>query len=147
MTTMTESAPQTTTHRPGGTRYVAYGASLALVAMTVAITLALPQEIRAQVTLSQALTLYGTIAAFILILHGMGRSRVTVSTEELEVVNGFRTHHVPWTQVKGFSFGEGAPWPTLVTVDDERVMLFALQGSSGRGHVRTVVEDLVRRVP
>lgn len=136
-----------TTHRPGGTRYVAYGASLSLVAMTVAITLALPQEIRAQVTISQALTLYGTIAAFILILHGMGRSRVTVDDEGLEVVNGFRTHRVPWSDVKGFSFGEGAPWPTLVTRDDERLMLFALQGSSGHGHVRSVVEDLARRVP
>ena len=122
-------------------------AAVGLVAMSVAVTLALPQEIRAQVTVSQALTLYGTIAAFILILHGMGRSRVTVSDEEIEVVNGFRTHHVPWSEVKGFSFGDGAPWPTLVTADDERVMLFALQGSSGRGHVRSVVEDLARRVP
>ena len=25
----------------------------------------------------------------------------------------------------------GAPWPTLVTKDDERVMLFAIQGSDG----------------
>lgn len=139
--------PGVTTHRPGGTRYVAYAASLALVVMSIGITVALPAEIRAQVTLSQALTLYGTIAAFILVLHGMGRSRVTVDDEGLEVVNGFRTHHVPWTDVKGFSFGDGAPWPTLVTHDDERLMLFALQGSSGRGHVRDVVEDLVRRVP
>ena len=141
------SSPASTTHRPGGTRYVAYVAAFALVAMTVAVTLALPQEIRAQVTIFQALTLYGTIAAFIVILHGMGRSRVTVDDDGLEVVNGFRTHHVAWTDVRGFSFGEGAPWPTLVTRDDERVMLFALQGSSGHGHVRSVVEDLVRRVP
>lgn len=136
-----------TTHRPGGTRYVAYGSCVALVAMSVAITVALPQEIRSQVTLSQALTLYGSIAVFIVILHGIGRSRVSVSDDELEVVNGYRTHHVPWNRVKGFAFGAGAPWPTLVTVDDERIMLFALQGTSGHGRVRQVVDDLVRRVP
>lgn len=136
-----------TTYRPGGTRYVAYGSCVALVAMSIAITAALPQEIRAQVTLFQALTLYGSIAAFIVILHGIGRSRVTVTDDGLEVVNGFRTHQVPWAQVKGFAFGEGAPWPTLVTLDDERIMLFALQGTSGHGTVRQVVDDLVRRVP
>lgn len=136
-----------TTYRPGGTRYVAYGSCVALVAMSVAVTLALPQEIRAQVTFTQALTLYGSIGAFLVVLHGIGRSRVTVTDDEVEVVNGFRTHHVPWTQVRGFAFGEGAPWPTLVTVDDDRLMLFALQGSSGQGRVRDAVDDLVRRVP
>lgn len=141
------SASSPTTHRPGGTRYVAYGASVALVAMAVAITLALPQEIREQVTIEQAVTLYASVGAFVLILHGIGRSRVTVTDEELEVVNGFRTRRVPWTQVKGFAFGEGAPWPTLVTHDDERVMLFALQGTSGHARVRAIVDDLVRRVP
>lgn len=141
------SATGPTTHRPGGTRYVAYGASVALVAMAVAITLALPQEIREQVTIEQAVTLYASVGAFVLILHGIGRSRVTVTDEELEVVNGFRTRRVPWTQVKGFAFGEGDPWPTLVTHDDERVMLFALQGTSGRARVRVIVDDLVRRVP
>ena len=141
------SATGPTTHRPGGTRYVAYGASVALVAMAVAITLALPQEIREQVTIEQAVTLYASVGAFVLILHGIGRSRVTVTDEELEVVNGFRTRRVPWTQVKGFAFGEGDPWPTLVTHDDERVKLFALQGTSGRARVRVIVDDLVRRVP
>lgn len=135
------------THRPGGTRWVAYGACVALVAMSVAITLALPAEIRDQVTVEQALTLYGSVGIFVVILHGIARSRVTVSEEEIEVVNGFRTHHVPWTQVKGFAFGAGAPWPTLVTHDDERLMLFALQGTSGHARVRAVVDDLVRRVP
>lgn len=135
------------THRPGGTRWVAYGACVALVAMSVAITVALPAEIRDQVTIEQALTLYGSVGVFVVILHGIGRSRVSVSDDEIEVVNGFRTHHVPWTQVRGFAFGAGAPWPTLVTQDDERVMLFALQGTSGHSRVRAVVDDLVRRVP
>ncbi len=135
------------THRPGGTRWVAYGACVALVAMSVAITVALPAEIRDQVTIEQALTLYGSVGVFLVVLHGIGRSRVTVDDDGLEVVNGYRTRRVSWAQVRGFAFGEGAPWPTLVTQDDERIMLFALQGTSGHGRVRAVVEDLVRRVP
>lgn len=135
-----------TTYRPGGTRYVAYLASLALVVMSIAVTFALPAEIRDQVVLSQALTLYGIIAAMIAILHGMGRSRVSVDDDGLTIVNGYRRHRVPWDQVKGFSYGEGAPWPTLVTHDDERTMLFAIQGG-GHDQARRIVEDLVRRVP
>ena len=137
-----------TTYRPGGTRYVAYGASAALVAMAVAVTLALPQEIRGQETLSQALTLYGSIAAFIVVLHGIGRSLVRVDDDGIEVLNGFRRHRYAWAEVKGISYSEGAPWPTLVRrADDERVMLFALQSTSGPGGVMRVVQDIVRRIP
>lgn len=133
-----------TTHRPGGTRYVAYACCVALVAMSVAITVGLPAEIRAQVSLSQALTLYGCIAAMMVILHGIGRSYVRVDDREIEVLNGFRRHVLTWDEVLGFSLNEGAPWPTLVTKDDERVMLFGIQGSDD---TRKVVEDLVRRIP
>ena len=40
----------------------------------------------------------------------------------------------------------GAPWPTLVTKDDERVNLFAIQGSDGR-YARDAVEYLRGRMP
>lgn len=132
------------TYRPGGTRYVAYGCCVALVAMSVAITLGLPQEIRDQVSLSQALTLYGCVVAMMAILHGMGRSYVRVDEREIEVLNGYRRHVLPWDRVLGFSYQKGAPWPTLVTTGDERVMLFAIQG---RDDTREIVGDLVRRVP
>lgn len=134
------------THRPGGTRVVAYGSAAALVVMTVAIVVALPAEIRAQVTPFQALTLLGTIAGMIVVLHGIGRSTVTADERGLSILNGFRRHDVPWEQIEGFFFGAGAPWPTLVTIDDERIMIFALQASSGRSAARAVVEDWVRRL-
>lgn len=133
------------TYRPGGTRVVAYGAAAALVAMTVAIVWALPAEIRAEVTPFQAVTLLGTIAAMIGVLHGIGRSSVTADDDGITVLNGYRRRHVPWQRIEGFSYGDGAPWPTLVTTGDERVMLFALQASSGRAEVRRVVEDWAGR--
>ena len=46
-------------------------------------------------------------------------------------VNGYRTHTVPWSDVTGFAMNEGAPWPTMVYGDDERVILFAIQRSDG----------------
>jgi hypothetical protein len=39
----------------------------------------------------------------------------------------------------------GAPWPTLVTKDDERVMLFAIQGTDG-AYARQAVDYLRGRV-
>ena len=133
------------TYRPGGTRYVAYGSCVALVAMTVAIIVALPGDIRAQVTFSQALTLLATVLAMMLVLHGMGRSLVRVDDTGITVVNGFRKHRLEWPDVKGVALPEGAPWPTLVTQDDDRVMLFAIQRSSGLAPLREAVDDIARR--
>ena len=135
-----------TVHRAGGTRYVAYGAAAMLVVMTVVIGVALPEDIRSQFTVAEGITLGGTLLAMLAVLHGMGRSRVRADDDGIEVVNGYRRHHFRWDEVRGFSFKDGAPWPTLVTRDDERVMMFAIQGSSGRGAARAAIEDLVRRV-
>ena len=136
--------PGLITYRPTGTRYVSYACCVALVAMSVAITVGLPQEIRDQVVLSQALTLYGCVLAMMAILHGMGRSYVRVDDHEIEVLNGYRRHVLPWDRVKGFAYPDGAPWPTMVTRSDDRIMLFAIQG---RDDSDDVVKDLVRRVP
>ncbi|KQY59187.1 hypothetical protein ASD11_06275 [Aeromicrobium sp. Root495] len=137
--------PGLITYRPGGTRYVVYGSCVALTAMTVAIIVALPADIRAQVTFSQALTLLATVLAMMAVLHGIGRSLVRVSDDGITVVNGYRTHELSWADVKGVALPEGAPWPTLVTQDDDRVMLFAIQASSGTALVRDAAQDIARR--
>ncbi|MEH3034230.1 MAG: PH domain-containing protein [Aeromicrobium erythreum] len=135
------------TYRPVGTRLVAYGGALALVVMAVAITVALPADIRAQVTPSQALTLLGTLAAMVLVLHGIGRSCVRVDDDGIEVLNGFRRHRHAWTDVAGVAYPEGAPWPILVLKDDEqRVMLFGIQRSGGIASSRAAVMDIAHRV-
>lgn len=134
------------TYRPGGTRYVAYGACAVLVAMTVAIGVALPPEIRSQFTVAELITLALTLGAMLAVLHGMGRSYVRVDDDGIEVLNGYRHRRVRWEEIRGFSFSAGAPWPVMVTKDDDRVMLFAIQGSSGRGAARAVAQDLAGRV-
>ena len=51
----------------------------------------------------------------------------------------------PWSDIKGFAMNTGAPWPTLVTNDDERVMLFGIQGSDG-AYAREAVAYLRSRL-
>jgi len=133
-----------TTYRPVGARMVAYGCSVAILAVTVVIGVALPEEIT--FTPFELLTLAVTLGVFLAVLHGIGRSYVRVHDDGLEVLNGYRRHRIPWSEMRGVSMNVGAPWPTLVLNDDERVMLFAIQGSDGSTAQSPAVQDLVRRI-
>lgn len=119
----------TRTFRPLGARVVAYVVAVLVIVMSAFIGVALPDfvEWHASEIVTMALLLLAVLAG----LHAIGRSKVVVDDEALHVTNGYRTRHVPWTDVAGFAMNSGAPWPTLVTQDDERVMLFAIQGSDG----------------
>lgn len=133
-----------TTYRPVGARMVAYGCSIAIVVVTIAIGIALPDEIT--FTPFELITLAATLLVFLSVLHGIGRSYVRLHDDELEVLNGYRRHRIPWSAMRGVSMNAGAPWPTLVLNDDERVMLFAIQGSDGSTADGPAVQELVRRI-
>ena len=126
-----------------GARVVAYGGCVALIAVTIVVGIALPPEIT--FTPLELGTLAGTLLAVLAVLHGIGRSYVRVDDDGIEVLNGYRHHRVPWGVMRGISMNRGAPWPTLVLQDDERVMLFAIQGSDGNA-AGDAVQDLVRRI-
>lgn len=132
-----------TTYRPVGARVVAYGACVAVIAVTIVIGVALPAEIT--FTPFELVTLAFTLLTILAILHGIGRSYVRVDDDGLEVLNGYRRRRIPWGVMRGVSMNRGAPWPTLVLHDDERVMLFAIQGSDGHA-ASDAVQDLVRRI-
>ncbi len=132
-----------TTYRPVGARVVAYGACVAVIAVTIVIGVALPAEIT--FTPFELVTLAFTLLAILAILHGIGRSYVRVDDDGLEVLNGYRRRRIPWGVMRGISMNRGAPWPTLVLHDDERVLLFAIQGSDGHA-ASEAVQDLVRRI-
>ena len=132
-----------TTYRPVGARVVAYGACVAVIAVTIVIGVALPAEIT--FTPFELVTLAFTLLTILAILHGIGRSYVRVDDDGLEVLNGYRRRRIPWGVMRGISMNRGAPWPTLVLHDDERVMLFAIQGSDGHA-ASDAVQDLVRRI-
>lgn len=121
--------PYLRTFRPGSTRIVAYAVAVIMLVLTAVIGLSLPDEI--YFTTAETITLWIIIVAVLVLLHGIGRSRVTASDDGIEVLNGYRRHHVAWDDIRGFAMNAGAPWPILVTKDDERINLFAIQGSDG----------------
>ena len=133
-----------TTYRPGGTRVVAYGAAVVVLVFAFAIGAALPDNI--VFTGTQITTLVLIYLAIVAVLHGIGRSYVRASDDGLEIRNGYRQHRIPWAQIRGISMRPGAPWPTLVHGDDERTVLFALQGTDGP-RTKKAIDELVRRIP
>ncbi|MEJ7635658.1 PH domain-containing protein [Aeromicrobium sp.] len=135
--------PDLRTFRPGGTRVVAYAVAVILLVLTFVIGLSLPDEI--SFTPAETVTLWIIILAVLTLLHGIGRSFVRADDAGVEVLNGYRRHHIPWSSIKGFAMNTGAPWPTLVTNDDERVILFGIQGSDG-GYAREAVTYLRGRL-
>ncbi|MCW2840893.1 MAG: hypothetical protein JWR55_2376 [Aeromicrobium sp.] len=135
--------PELRTFRPAGARVVAYAVAVIMLVLTAAIAFALPDEI--YFTTAETVTLWIIIVAVLALLHGIGRSFVRATDDGVEVLNGYRRHSVPWSDIEGFAMNSGAPWPTMVTRDDERVMLFGIQGSDGR-YARDAVEYLRGRL-
>ncbi len=131
------------TYRPGGARYVAYVVAVILIVITVVIGVALPSDIT--FTVAELITLALVLLGALAMLHGVGRSRVVADEQGLQVRNGFRDHEIAWRDIEGFAMNTGAPWPTVVTTDDERLMLFAIQGTDG-ARARAAVEDLRHRL-
>ncbi|AXT85296.1 hypothetical protein C6I20_08920 [Aeromicrobium sp. A1-2] len=117
------------TFRPGATRVVAYGVSVLMLVLTAVVGLSLPEDI--SFTPAETGTLWLIIGFVLALLHGVGRSYVRADDDGVEVLNGYRRHQIAWADIQGFALNSGAPWPTLVTNDDERVMMFGIQGSDG----------------
>lgn len=120
------------TIRPQGPRIVAYGVMVLMIVSIVAIGRALPDYVNFATSEKATMTLL--LVAVLALLHGVGRSYVRADASSIEIVNGYRRHRFTWDQVEGISMKAGAPWATLVTTDDERIMLFALQRTDGDGH-------------
>ncbi|MDO9380222.1 MAG: PH domain-containing protein [Nocardioidaceae bacterium] len=131
--------------RPVGARMVAYVAGACLVAMFVAITVFLPADIRATVTISQSGTLFLCLVAALVVLHGIARSTVHTEADGVHVRNGYRTRVVAWDDVEGVSYREGAPWATLARHDGDTHMLIAIQGTDG-ARAAQAVRDLRREI-
>lgn len=135
--------PDLKTFRPGGARVVAYVVAVMMLVLTFVIAWALPDEI--YFTTAETVTLWLIILAMLVLLHGVGRSYVRATDEGVEVLNGYRRKLILWSDIEGFALNNGAPWPTLVTKDDERVNLFGIQASDGK-YAREAVSYLRGRL-
>ena len=129
--------------RPVGPRIVAYGVIAIITVITIVIGIALRHTTK--FSAAEWVTLGAMIAATFTGLHGIARSFVRTTDEGLEILNGYRRHLLVWSDIKGIAMNAGAPWPTVVLKDDERVIIFAIQGTDGpaarealstiRGHI------------
>jgi hypothetical protein len=115
------------TFRPLGISIVGFVAFFVLAALAVLIAVVLPAQ--NHFTLGQTATICILLGGFLFAVVLVARSKVQASSESIVVVNGWRTRRFGWAEVKLISMNDGAPWPTLVTVDDERIMLFGIQAS------------------
>jgi len=136
--------PSVTTYRPLGVRFIAYGAAVVILVIALVIGAAMPENIVFRgVEIATLVLIYLAVVA---VLHGIARSYVKASDDGLEIRNGYRRHVLPWSEIRGISMRAGAPWPTLVYGDDERIMMFALQGTDG-SRTKQAINELVQRIP
>ncbi len=117
------------TFRAVGVIAVMWAIVVVLVVLTVAIGTRLPDDY--QFSASQAATIWALIGVVAVVALAVTLSRVTADDDSLVFVNGFRRRKLAWTEVAGIVMNPGAPWPTVVTHDDRRFILFAIQGSEG----------------
>lgn len=118
------------TYRPVGARVVVWACTCLLIIIAVVIGRSLPDEMKFRP--SETATIIVMLAGIALGAHAIGRSRVTVEQQGLTVVNGFKRRELYWEQITVISMKPGAPWPTIETINDERFILFGIQGSDHR---------------
>ncbi|MHA6794831.1 PH domain-containing protein [Pseudonocardia bannensis] len=61
----------------------------------------------------------------------LARPRVRADADGIEVRNILVTRHVPWDQVRGVAFPDGASWARLDLPDDEYLSILAIQAVDG----------------
>ncbi len=132
------------TFRPTGVIVVMWAIVGVLVVLTVVIGSRLPET--ARFTTGQTVTIWVLVGLVGFLALVVSMSRVVADDASLTFVNGLRRRTLAWTEIAGISMNAGAPWPTVVTHDDRRFILFAIQGSEGdsardavrwlAGHVR-----------
>jgi hypothetical protein len=134
----------TVTYRPRALRIMAIVTSVVLAGLYVAGWFALPAQIRAQVTLSQRLTLLLILALMLAALWSLAASSVRVDVDGLRIRNGFRTHRLAWSEIGAFRLRPGDPWAYAlllpVSEDSERRPLMGIQAGDGRSAERAVAD-------
>ncbi|WP_313406508.1 PH domain-containing protein [Aeromicrobium sp.] len=117
------------TFRPTGVIAVMWAVVVVLVVLIVAIGARLPQDYR--FSTAQAATLWALIGVVAVLALACSLSKVTADEDGIVIVNAFRRRRFGWDEVAMISMRPGAPWPTMVTRDERRFILFAIQGSEG----------------
>lgn len=147
-------ADQVVVYRSNRLRLIVVLSSAGLVLLSLLFWIGLPDNLRADFTLGQAVTLLIILGLFVFALLVVGSAVVRSDPDGLYFRNGLSRHRYPWTRVHRVVLRSGDGWahvllvPTdrpLVTRDDlEHRMLMGIQTSDG-DYATRAVEDLNRR--
>lgn len=118
--------------RPRRTLVVAWVCAVPVVVVFVVVAALLPESdtgVYFRLPDQVAIVLLGLlIAAGILLL---ARPRVRADARGIEVRNVGVSRYLPWTQVRGVAFPDGASWARLDLPDDEYLPVMAVQAVDG----------------
>lgn len=102
----------------------------------------LDPEIRARVSISQALTLVLILAAILFMIAAMAASSVRADAHGLVIRNGLAVHRVEWWRVHKFLLRPGDPWgivllkpedgsPIETNLDTDKRQMMGIQNGDG----------------
>jgi hypothetical protein len=129
------------TWRPLGVRIAVGVLGGMLLAVCAAFWLAIDDDIRAQFTTLERITLILIGLLLFAAYYALVRSKVIATTSGLSIVNGYRTRRYEWSQVIQVSLRRGAPWGTLDLSDGTTVSILGVQGSDG-ARARQAVREI-----
>lgn len=127
--------------RPHKVRQVVIPVAVLLVAIFIVLAITLngaSTGVHLGISDKVSLALVGLILAAAVLL--LARPKVRADAQGVEVRNLLFGRVVPWQQIKGVSFPDGAPWARLELPQDEYVPVVAIQAADGERAVRAIRE-------
>lgn len=122
-------------YRPLGVRLASWLFGSLFVVVCAGMWFGLGEELRGTFKFRYEVTMLAFVAALLVCLHALMRCRVDATFDGLTIVNGYRTHHLEWSQVVGIELRPGAPWVSFDLADGNTLSALGIQGSDGdRAH-------------
>jgi Protein of unknown function (DUF2581). len=122
--------------RPRRTSIVAYTVAAVMIVGSIVLALLLPHIFHLPDRLG--VVAFGCLVA--LILHLLGRCKVTADERGVVLVNALRTRRYEWPELIDVTLTEGEPWPKLDLADGSSVGAMGIQGSEKRRAAQAVAE-------
>lgn len=145
---------QPVVYRSNRLRFIVMVAAMSLVLLSLVFWVALPPNLKAEFTLSQAVTLLIILGLFVGALLVIGSGVVRADDAGLSFRNGLSRNRYPWSRVQRVVLRDGDAWAHVLLVPNDRPleseadldhrMLMGIQRGDGAYAVEAVA-DLNRR--
>jgi hypothetical protein len=142
-------------YRSNRLRIIVLVASVGLVGLSYLFWVALPANLKAEFTLSQAVTLLLILGLFVFALLVVGSGVVKADADGVFIRNGLSRHRVGWDRIHRFVLRPGDAWAHVLLIptdrpleeeaDLERRMMMGIQTGDG-AYATGAVADLNRRL-